>query len=92
MKRWMVETRATVLRTNFVDAENEKDAEAASCDAQPDLDEDENEETMTISEVPTTDEPHVQCPLCGGDCAGANPPVYDCPMTVSDTSQHQGGK
>lgn len=20
------------------------------------------------------------CPLCGGDCASANPPVYDCPM------------
>ena len=20
------------------------------------------------------------CPVCGGDCAGANPPVYDCPM------------
>jgi len=21
-----------------------------------------------------------QCPVCGGDCAGANPPVYNCPM------------
>ncbi len=20
------------------------------------------------------------CPICGGDCAGANPPVIDCPM------------
>lgn len=20
------------------------------------------------------------CPVCGGDCAGANPPVIDCPM------------
>jgi hypothetical protein len=20
------------------------------------------------------------CPLCGGDCGSANPPVYDCPM------------
>jgi hypothetical protein len=20
------------------------------------------------------------CPICGGDCAGANPPVYQCPM------------
>lgn len=20
------------------------------------------------------------CPLCGGDCAGANPPVVNCPM------------
>ncbi|AZO45915.1 hypothetical protein EJ076_34950 [Mesorhizobium sp. M7D.F.Ca.US.005.01.1.1] len=20
------------------------------------------------------------CPVCGGDCAGANPPVYHCPM------------
>lgn len=54
-KRWCVETRTTVLRTYFVDAINEKDAEAASCDATPDLDEDENEETMSITEVPTDD-------------------------------------
>jgi len=54
MKRWMVETRATVNRTYFVDAENAKDAEAATCNVQPDLDEDENEETMNISEVPQT--------------------------------------
>lgn len=60
MKRWMVETRATVNRTYFVDAENEKDAEAKSCDAQPDLDEDENEETMNITEVPTEDDPSPQ--------------------------------
>ena len=20
------------------------------------------------------------CPVCGGDCSGANPPVIDCPM------------
>jgi hypothetical protein len=20
------------------------------------------------------------CPLCGGDCGSANPPVYECPM------------
>jgi hypothetical protein len=22
------------------------------------------------------------CPVCGGDCSGANPPVIDCPMKV----------
>ncbi len=55
MKRWMVETRAIVRRTYFVCAYNPKEAEEASCNAQPDLDEDESEETMTISEVPTDD-------------------------------------
>lgn len=25
-----------------------------------------------------------QCPICGGDCAGANPPVYNCPMRSGD--------
>lgn len=22
------------------------------------------------------------CPICGGDCAGANPPVTNCPMRL----------
>lgn len=22
------------------------------------------------------------CPVCAGDCASANPPVIDCPMTM----------
>lgn len=62
MKRWMVETRATINRTYFVDAENEKDAEAASCNADADLDEEINEETMSITEVPTEDEPSDPAP------------------------------
>lgn len=23
------------------------------------------------------------CPVCGGDCASANPPVYGCPMRAA---------
>ncbi len=57
MKRWMVETRAIVRRTYFVNAEDEKDAEAASCNMDADLDEEENEETISIEEVPTSDDP-----------------------------------
>lgn len=22
------------------------------------------------------------CPVCGGDCGAANPPMYNCPMAV----------
>ncbi len=55
MKRWMVETRAIVNRTYFVDAEDEKAAEEASCNADADLDEEASEETMSITEVPTDD-------------------------------------
>jgi hypothetical protein len=55
MKRWMVEVRATVRRTYFVDAENNKAAIAASCSVSADLEEVENEETMHVSEVPTDD-------------------------------------
>ncbi|MBZ9894195.1 hypothetical protein LB545_07540 [Mesorhizobium sp. BR1-1-6] len=37
------------------------------------------------------------CPVCGGDCAGANPPVYHCPMKdgpleSSRAPQEQGVK
>jgi hypothetical protein len=56
MKRWMVETRATVNRTYFVDAEDAKGAEEASSIAAPDLDEDYGEETLSITEVPTSDD------------------------------------
>lgn len=59
MKRWMVETRAIVNRTYFVDAEDEKGAEEASCNMDADLDEEAGEETISITEVPTTDSP---CP------------------------------
>jgi hypothetical protein len=51
MKRWRVETRATVFRVYFVSAKNQKEAEAASCDLCPDQDEDENEETISIVEM-----------------------------------------
>lgn len=46
MPKWIVETRATVRRTYYVEADNEKDAIAKSVSASPEIDEDENEETM----------------------------------------------
>lgn len=52
MKRWMVITRVTSECTYFVDAEDEKAAEAASCNASADHLEDMDEETMSIVEVP----------------------------------------
>lgn len=52
-RRWAVETRVTTYRTYFVSADNEKDAEAATVGAYPDLDGEENEETLSIKEVPT---------------------------------------
>lgn len=51
MKKWLVETRAVVHRQYFVDAEDEKSAEAASCDTTCDHEEDDDEETMTITEI-----------------------------------------
>lgn len=51
MKRWRVETRATVRRVYFVDADDPKGAEAASVDASCEVSEDENEETMSIEKV-----------------------------------------
>jgi len=56
MKKWLVETRAIVRRQYFVDAEDEKSAEAASCDTTCDHEEDDDEETMTITEI-TAKEP-----------------------------------
>lgn len=29
------------------------------------------------------DAQHEACPICGGDCAGANPPVANCPLALS---------
>lgn len=52
MKRWCVETRATVIRRRFVMAENVKDAEAAAVNAPIDFEEDENEESMSVQEAP----------------------------------------
>lgn len=45
---WRIETRATVRRIYLVKAENERDAEAASVNAEPEHEEKENEETLTI--------------------------------------------
>jgi hypothetical protein len=64
MKRWEVRTRATVIRFYYVDADDEKSAEAASCDTTSDHEEDENEETMTITEI--VDEAPVSSKLRGG--------------------------
>lgn len=55
LKRWCVETRASVKRTYFVDAADKIGAKDASRGMAPDLDEDENEETISITEVPTND-------------------------------------
>lgn len=49
-KRWRVETRATVRRIYFVDAVDPKEAEAESVDASCEISEDENEETISITE------------------------------------------
>jgi hypothetical protein len=51
MKRSRVETRVTSTRIYFVEADNEKEAEAASGEAQPEHEEEVNEETISISEV-----------------------------------------
>lgn len=51
MKKWMVQTRATVTRHYYVDADNEKEAEEKSCGQPFDHEEDQNEETMSIVEV-----------------------------------------
>lgn len=48
MPRYRVETRATVTRHRYVEADNEKEAKAKSCEAPIAYEEDENEETMAI--------------------------------------------
>lgn len=50
-KRWRVETKVTVRRVYFVDADNDHDAKAAIGSTMPDVEEDENEETIDLSEV-----------------------------------------
>jgi signal transduction histidine kinase len=49
-KRWEVRTRVTLMRY-YVEAEDRKSAEAASCEASSDHEEEENEETMEITEI-----------------------------------------
>jgi hypothetical protein len=51
VKRYLVETRGTVRRQYFVDAENPKAAEEASLIALFDHEEDEDEQTMSITEI-----------------------------------------
>lgn len=51
MKRWEVRTRVTLMRYYYVDAEDIKSAETASCEALSDHEEEENEETMEITEI-----------------------------------------
>ena len=50
MTRYRVETRATVIRHRYVEAANEKEAEARSCVAPISYEEDENEEMIAIKE------------------------------------------
>jgi len=56
MKKWLVETRAIVRRQYFVDAEDEKSAEARLLRYHMRSREDDDEETMTITEI-TAKEP-----------------------------------
>lgn len=49
MPHYRVETRATVARYYFVEAADEKGAEALSCDMECACEEDQNEETMSIT-------------------------------------------
>jgi hypothetical protein len=65
MKRWEVRTRVTTMRYYYVDAEDRKSAEAASCEASSDHEEEENEETMEITEI--VKEPHSDTST---DCEG----------------------
>lgn len=55
LKKWRVETRVISKSIYYVDAEDEKSAEAASCEASPDHTEDEQEETMSIVEIDDLD-------------------------------------
>jgi hypothetical protein len=54
MNRWCVQTRATVTRTYFVDAPDEKSAEEASSWISPEHEEDTGEETLAIELLPIT--------------------------------------
>lgn len=50
-KEWRVETKATVRRVYFVQADNDHDARAAIGSVLPELEEDENEETIDLRET-----------------------------------------
>lgn len=51
MPRYLVKTRATVIRHRYVIASNEKEAEAESCEVAIEYEEDENEETILVKEA-----------------------------------------
>ncbi len=53
-KTYTVETLATVRRIYEVEAESIKDAECKSIEASPLIEEDVNEETVSIQEAPQT--------------------------------------
>ncbi len=57
MSRWQVVTRATVERIYYVDAREEKAAEAVTTDAIPQIETDIDEETLSITlhDGPDTD-------------------------------------
>lgn len=50
-KRWRVESTVTLHRVRFVTAENQKEAEALSCDAEISHEDEVTEETTAIVEV-----------------------------------------
>lgn len=52
MPKYIVETQVTVKRQYEVWADNPKDAEEKSCNTEPTYEEDENEETKAITELP----------------------------------------
>lgn len=37
---------------------------------------------MVVAQQRKTRGPDRTCPVCGGDCAAANPPVYNCPRST----------
>lgn len=50
--KYAVLTRATVLRTRYVEASNQSEAEKCSIHAPIEHEEDENEETLSVTEIP----------------------------------------
>lgn len=69
MKRWRVETRVTMRRVYFVDADNDHDAKVAIGSTPPDVEEDQDEETVDLTEI----EPE-GCNLCDDPACDGNHP------------------
>lgn len=51
MKKWRVETKVTVRRVYFVEADNDHGAKVEIGSVPPDTEEDETEDTVSITEV-----------------------------------------